>query len=173
MEETKSQSADNLKGKTTPTKSKPAIDPLSIIRPDSPTYRALKKNHKQPENIKIMIEDNLMKEIPETTIGVRKAQVIPIKHEVDKAHFKKQLKHVLGHKLNDSSDSEYEQKNLRLMLAKKREKGGAHQNVLRKVEKRLEKKFENTAMQFGQRAQHMQFRDDEDRLYQVNFSRAL
>lgn len=98
--------------------------------------------------------------------------MIPIKHEVDRAHFRKELKHVLGHSNDFSSDSEYESKNLRLMLSKKKDKGAASLNVLQKVEKRLEKKFDNSARQFGQRSQHMQFRDHADRLIMVNFSRA-
>ena len=59
------------------------------------------------------------------------------------------------------------------MLSKKRDKGATSLNVMQKVEKRLEKKFDNSARQFGQRSQHMQFRDHADRLIMVNFSRAL
>ena len=42
-------SAENTKRKGFPIKERTPVDPLSLVRPDSPTWRALKKSHKQPE----------------------------------------------------------------------------------------------------------------------------
>lgn len=42
-------SAENTKKKGSPIKERTPVDPLSLVRPDSPTWRALKKSHKQPE----------------------------------------------------------------------------------------------------------------------------
>ena len=66
----------------------------------------------------------------------------------------------MGRKTTESSDSEYETKNLKQLLTKKKDKGAASMTVLQQVEKRLKKKKESSVIQYGQRSQHMQVRDE-------------
>ena len=61
----------------------------------------------------------------------------------------------MGKKNNDSSDSEYEQDNLKQMLTKKRNKGSLSMNVHAQVEKRLAKKKAQQFIRYGQRSQHL------------------
>ena len=60
------------------------VDPLELVRPDSPTWRKLKKAHASPTTLKARIEGSLAKEIPETTETVRKANMIPTPMPVNK-----------------------------------------------------------------------------------------
>lgn len=84
-----------------------------------------------------MIEGSLAKEIPETTQSVRTANMIPINHVVDKNKIRKEYRELLKRNGDCSSDSEYEQRNLQKMLTKKRNKGAASLDVLKRVEQRL------------------------------------
>lgn len=59
--------------------------------------------------------------------------LIPITYDIDKRKIQKQYKQILKQHGDNSSDSEYEQKNLKAMLAKKRDKGAASLGILEKV----------------------------------------
>ena len=145
------------------------MDPLELVRPESPTWRVLKKEHKQPEMIKNMIETNLVREIPETTNAQRRLNFIVIPHEIDKRKVLKEYRQLLKQHEDNSSDSEYEQKNLKMMLAKKKDKGIASMGVLEQVNKRLAQPKTQMTKQYGQRSQHMQTRDHENRLIELVF----
>ena len=110
------------------------------IPKDSPKWMELKRKHKPPETLKLMIEGSLTKEIPETSKEFRQANQIYIKYQVNKAKIKKEYRHFMGKKTTESSDSEYEQKNLKKLLEKKRDKGATSMSVLSQVDKRLKKK---------------------------------
>lgn len=77
-----------------------------------------------------MIEASLTKEIPENSREHRKANNIPIKHEIDKNKIRKEYAKYMGKATTESSDSEYEQKNLKNYLTKKKNKGEASMTVL-------------------------------------------
>ena len=123
--------------------------PYANVRPNSPNWQALKTKYKAPEQIKVWIESAAVKEIPETSPALRQATTIPIKYEVDKAKIRKEYRHCLGKAMTQSSDSEYESKNLQQWLSKKRDKGATSLSVLRRVETRLKQKKDNSVMQFG------------------------
>ena len=48
-------------------KKKKTLNPMELVRPDSPGWRGLQKDHKTPDQIRNTMENHLVKEIPETT----------------------------------------------------------------------------------------------------------
>ena len=97
-------------------------NPYENVRPQSPGWQTLRNKHKPPEHLKVMMEQSVVKEIPETTPILRLYSQIPIKHEIDREKIRKEFKSVFAHKTTESSDSEYESKNLQLWLKKNRDK---------------------------------------------------
>ena len=57
----------------------------------------------------------MTKEIPETTQEMRDANIIHIKHQMDMGQIRKTYRQFLGLPLSDSSDSDYDSVNLRLL----------------------------------------------------------
>ena len=138
----------------------------------SPQWLNLTRRHKKPELVRAAIESNLTKEIPETTINQRQATQIPLNYEVNKVKIRRDYRQYLGQKTTESSDSDYENENIRKLIKKKKEKGVTQMNVLGYIEKKLRKKQIQTHSQYGQRSQHLQVRDSENRLEMITFLRS-
>ena len=99
-----------------------SADRYAHVAKDSPTWQSLKKSFRLPEKIKVEMEGSLTKEIPETTQEMRDANIIHIKHQMDMAQIRKTYRQFLGLPLSDSSDSDYDTANLKLLIKKKDKK---------------------------------------------------
>ena len=99
-----------------------SADRYAHVAKDSPTWQSLKKSFRRPEKIKVEMEGSLTKEIPETTQEMRDANIIHIKHQMDMAQVRKTYRQFLGLPLSDSSDSDYDTANLKLLIKKKDKK---------------------------------------------------
>jgi len=71
---------------------------------------------KKTEDEKLIDRDEIqLKEIPEVSKLIRKANYIPVEVKVDKDAFREEYKEFLGAKLNFDSDEEYEEENLEML----------------------------------------------------------